>query len=189
MTASSLVLDRYARALHELAVAAGDVAAVGRSLSALAETIEENPELAGHLHSPQLTRDSKKRMLLGVLGDDVDDLARRTVLLLADRGRAGAVGELAHAWNHIVMETEGRQVAQVTSAVPLDDETRARLLRQLGTITGKTISLTEAVDPDLLGGVRILLGSKMIDGSLRRRLESLGESLIRAPLGAIGSVD
>jgi len=189
MTAGNLVLDRYARALHELAASAGSVEAVGRSLSALSEVIGDNPELAAHLSSPERTRESKKRVLLALLGADVDDLARRTVLLLADRGRAGVVGDLARAWNHIVMETQGLQVAQVTSAVPLDDETRAQLVAQLGKITGKTISLEESVDADLLGGVRILLGSKMIDGSLRRRLESLGESLTRAPLGAVGSVD
>ncbi len=178
------ILLRYAQALHELASAGGAVERVMATLDGLHETVEHNEELRLHLASPQLGNSSKKRLVLGVLGDDTDDLVRRTVGLLVDRGRAALVGGLGPVFREVAMAAAGRLTAKVTSAAPLDDGQRSRLVEQLGALTGKTISLEESVDPGLLGGVSIILGSQMIDGSVRRRLESLQGSLMRAPVGA-----
>ena len=178
------VLNRYAIALYDLASQAGASDDVARDLNALADMVAGNDELRIHLTSPQFTIGTKKRVLAGVLGDDAHDLVRRTVMLLADRGRAGVVGGLAAAYAGVAGSREGREVAKVTSAVPLTDEVREKLVQQLQTITGNTVTLEESVDPSLLGGVRVVMGSRMIDGSLRRRLETIGERMSRASLGA-----
>ncbi len=178
------VLLRYARALYELAAQAGEVGRVESDLDVLSQTIGGNQELRIHLESPRLTRESKKRLLAGVLGSNVSDLVQRTVMLLVDKGRAALLGGLGPVYGGVAMEATGRMVARVTSAAPLEDAQRSRLVSELQALTSKTITLDESVDPDLLAGIRIVLGSRMIDGSLRRRLESLGDSLIRAPVGA-----
>ena len=178
------VLNRYALALYDLAASANETVTVGRELDALAEMVGSNDELRIHLTSPQFTIDTKKRILTGVLGDEVHDLVRRTVMLLADKGRAGVVGDLAGAYHAVAGSKEGRETAVVTSAVPLTDDVRTKLLEQLQSLTGNTVTLEESVDPSLLGGVRIVMGSRMIDGSLRRRLEAIGERMARAPLSA-----
>lgn len=179
------VMGRYALALYELASARGEADVVGRELDALAEVVAGNDELRIHIGSPQFTNETKKRVLRGVLGDEVHELVRRTVMLLADKGRAAGIGSLAAAYRAVAREHEHREVAQVTSAVPLGDDVRASLIEHLQTLTGNTVTLEESVDPALLGGVRIVMGSRMIDGSLRRRLESLGERMARAPLAAV----
>lgn len=183
------ILLRYAQALHELARQGGAVESVTATLDGLHETVAHNEELRIHLASPQLGHESKKRLVLGVLGrgqtgDGADDLVRRTVGLLVDRGRASLVGELGPVFREVADEAAGRLSAKVRSAAPLDEGQRSRLVQQLGALTGKTISLEESVDPGLLGGVSIILGSQMIDGSVRRRLQSLQGSLMRAPVGA-----
>ncbi len=180
---------RYAQALHQLAEQDGVVERVMGELDGLHQTVEHNEELRLHLTSPQLGRASKKRLVQGVLdhgpeGDGAHDLVRRTIGLLVDRGRASLVGDLGPVFHATAMVAAGKLVAQVTSATPLDAGQRARLVEQLGALTGKTISLEESVDPGLLGGVSIIMGSKMIDGSLRRHLETLQDRLLRAPVGA-----
>jgi F-type H+-transporting ATPase subunit delta len=184
MASSRLVLLRYAKALHALAHEAGAVDGVRAGLDELVERIGSDEQIGRQLASPRLTRDRKRGLLLALLGDGSHDLVRRTVLLLADKGRAGTVPELAGVFHDVAMEAAGRLVARVESAVPLDDEMRSRLVRELGALTGKTVTLDETVAEDLMGGLRIVMGSRMIDGSLKRRLERMGETLLGVPLAA-----
>lgn len=182
MASSRLILLRYAKALHELASEAGAVDAVTAGLADLTESINSDEQIGRMLASPRLARERKRGLLLALLGVGSHDLVRRTVLLLADKGRAGAVTELAAVFETVAMEAAGRVVARVESAAPLDDELRSRLLRELEALTGKTVTLDETVVQSLLGGFRVVLGSRMIDGSLKRRLERMNETLLDVPL-------
>jgi F-type H+-transporting ATPase subunit delta len=184
MASSRLVLLRYANALHELASAAGQVDAVASGLDTLTEKIGSDEQLGRQLASPRLTRDRKRGVLVALLGEGSHDLVRRTVLLLADKGRAGSVAELAEVYRDVAMEAAGKLTARVQSAMPLDDEMRSRLVRELEALTAKTVTLEETVAEDLMGGLRIVLGSRMIDGSLKRRLEKMRERLMDVPLAA-----
>jgi F-type H+-transporting ATPase subunit delta len=184
MASGRLVLQRYARALLELASGVDAVDAVTADLTALAETIAAHDDLAAYLASPRLTRQRKRALLTALLGSGTHDLVRRTVLLMVDKGRAGQVPELALVYGEVAREAAGRVVARVESAVPLDDGMRRRLIEQLGALSGKTVTLDEQVVPELMGGLRIVLGSQMFDGSLQRRLEAVRDRLLRAPLGA-----
>ena len=180
------VLLRYATALYQLVSAggAGAVATAGGQLDALAHNVAHNEELRIHLAAPRLGRESKRRLLSHVLGAQTGDAVRRTVMLLVDKGRASEVGGLAASFHTVARKAEGRETARVTSATALDDGQRAQLVAELQRLTGLTITLDESVDPALIGGLRVVLGSKMIDGSLARRLAALGENLFRAPVGA-----
>lgn len=182
MASSRLILLRYAKALHELASEAGAVDAVTAGLADLTESINCDEQMGRMLASPRLARERKRGLLLALLGAGSQDLVRRTVLLLADKGRAGAVAELAAVFETVAMEAAGRVVARVESAAPLDDELRSRLLRELEALTGKTVTLDETVVQSLLGGFRVVLGSRMIDGSLKRRLQRMNETLLDVPL-------
>lgn len=188
MASSQLVLNRYANALFQLAHEQGTTEQVEAGLMDLDAVLRENEALRGQLGNPRIGRDAKRSILLQVMGDGVNDLLRRTVLLLVDKGRAGLLPSFAEVFNAVAMEASGRAVAQVTSATPLDDGARVKLREQLSRITGKTVSLTETVDESLLGGLRVVIGSRMIDGSLRRRLEQLQAQLLQAPVtGLTGS--
>jgi len=186
------ILLRYARALHELAAASGQAERVEGELEVVALQFREHPELRAQMANPRLSRGDKRAILTGLLqslalDEPIGDLVRRTLLLLVDRGRASILHGLADVYETVAMEAAGRVRARVETARPLDDELRARLVAQLETVTGRQVELAETVEDSLLGGMRIFLGSRMIDGSVRGRLESLTEQMLRAPLVAAAS--
>lgn len=185
MAGANQVLQRYATALHELAAKAGAVERVGADLAALARALQDQPPLARALANPRLSREDKRTLLRALL-DGAHELLRRTVMLLVDKGRAAQVPALPAAWDEVSLEVAGRAIARVTSAAPLDEATRTALVAQLQRVTGKSIVLQESVDPSLLGGTRILVGSHLIDGSVQARLDALQHRLMAAPLPAAG---
>ncbi|HEX5011957.1 MAG TPA: ATP synthase F1 subunit delta [Planctomycetota bacterium] len=184
MASGSQVLARYASALHELAVKAGAADKAGADLHALGARLATEPAAQAQLASPRLPREKKRALLQTLLPAGCHDLVRRTLMLLVDKGRAGEVLGLAAAWDEVALAASGRAIATVTTAVPLDEAGRSRLVSQLARLTGKTIVLQEHVEPELLGGARILVGSRMIDGSVAARLAALRERLMAAPLPA-----
>ena len=146
--------------------------------------LAENEDLRMQLSTPRVGRGAKRAVLTDLMGSAVCDALRRTVLLMTDKGRAGLLPLLAGSYEAIAMEAEGRALAKVASAAPLDDPTRIELTTRLSAATGKQITLEETVDESLLGGLRVTIGSRMIDGSLKRRLEMLQQRMLSVPLTA-----
>lgn len=177
-----MILRRYARALLELAQKAGAVERVQGDLATLAGAIGAQAGLQDSLASPRVTRAQKRALLTATLGEGRHDLVRRTVMLLVDKGRAGLVVELSKVFEAAAMEAAGQAVAQVTSATPLDPGLRGRLIESLGASSGRTVTLEESVDAELLGGLRVRIGSRMIDGSVKRRLDELRARLLKVPV-------
>ena len=184
MASGSQVLARYATALHELAGKAGAADKAGADLHALAGSLGGSPAAQAQLASPRLPREKKRALLQSLLPAGCHDLVRRTLMLLVDKGRAGEVLGLAAAWDEVALAASGRAIAHVTTAAPLDEAGRLQLITQLARVTGKKIVLQEHVDAELLGGARILVGSRMIDGSVAARLAALRERLMAVPLPA-----
>jgi F-type H+-transporting ATPase subunit delta len=182
MASGTVVLQRYANALLELARDAGTQEQVEAELGALDEMLAENADLRANLGNPRITREVKRNVLIALLGDGASDLVKRTVLLLADKGRAGLLPEFAAVFNEVAMKAAGRAIARVETATPLDDEQRNHIRENLSRVTGQEVSLDETVEESLLGGLRVTIGSRMIDGSLKRRLEKLQDQMLRAPL-------
>lgn len=187
MAGSDAILNRYATALHALARQAGIQEQIEAQLLDFDHALAGNESLRKTLENPRRTRAEKRRVLAAVLGDATTPLLRNTVLLMADKGRAALLPGFARVYGDVAMAAAGRQVAKVTSAAPLDDDTRRRLKEQLERLTGKTITLEERLDESLLGGLRVVVGSQMIDGSLRRRLQNLENTLLRVPLAGAQS--
>ena len=185
MASSNLVLNRYATALYQLAHEHGTTEQVEAELVDLDAVLQDNEGLRAQLGNPRLGRDAKRAVMLQIMGDGVSDLLRRTVMLVVDKGRAGLLPDFAAVFNAVAMKASGRVVAQVTSATPLDDGARLKLREQLARITGKSVSLAESVDESLLGGLRVVIGSAMIDGSLSRRLQLLQAQLLQAPVAGV----
>lgn len=188
MASARLIVQRYAQALHSLASETGALEAVDSDLQVLDELLSESPELAEQLANPRLTREVKERVLTQLLaGAEGSSLVQRVALLMTRKGRAGLLTELRPIYAEIAMAAAGRQVARVTSAQGLDEGTRQQLGERLGALTGNSITLEETVDASLLGGVTVQIGSKLIDGSLRGRLEKIQDTLMRAPIASAGT--
>jgi len=157
---------------------------VGGDLHALLARLAGDAEARRRLATPRLPREAKRELLVQALPPGSHDLLRRTLMLLVDKGRAAQIPELGAAWDEVALAASGRAMAQVTTASPLDEAARGKLVTQLARLTGKTVVLQEHVDPALLGGARILVGSRLLDGSVHARLEALRTRMLAAPLPA-----
>ena len=133
------------------------------------------------LENPEVPFDNKSKVLSERLGD-INPEALKMVSLLVTKGRLGMIGDIADEYQRLVDNyrgIEGAEVAEVTTAIPLDDEEKLRLAQRLTSIIGKPIVLKPKVDSSLIGGVIIRVGDKLIDGSIRSKLVALKRDLER----------
>ena len=169
---------RYASALFDLASEAGTVSAVEGDLETLAEALHESPELRALIRNPQVSREALGRVLAG-LGQKLAlaDLTRNFLGVLAQNRRVGELPAVIRAFQSIAAAQRGEVTAQVASAHPLSDEQLAALEQKLRVREGRTVKLKTAVDPDLLGGLVVTIGSRRIDSSIRSRLNTLAQAM------------
>jgi F-type H+-transporting ATPase subunit delta len=131
------------------------------------------------LESPKVHLDDKARLLSARL-PDINPLALNLVSLLIARGRLNMIGEIANEYRRLLDSYRGIEPAEVTTAIPLDDEAKERLAEKLGAMVGKKVVLKPEVDPGVIGGIIARIGGKLLDGSTRTRLEALRRELAGA---------
>ena len=174
------VVDRvYANALFEAAQEQGKLEPVGEQLSQLVEAEREVPELRELLRNPQLDPRARRAALEDVLGES-DELLRNFLLVLSDKGRAGQLEEIAAEFERLVAEAAGIVNAELTTAVELSDDEADKLLQQIEQASGRKVEATRAVDPELIGGIVLQVGSHRLDASVRGRLDRLRRQLVTA---------
>ncbi|WP_375290545.1 F0F1 ATP synthase subunit delta [Qipengyuania sp.] len=169
---------RYASALFDLASENGTVTAVESDLEKLAQTMNESSEFAALTTNPKVRRDEAQRAVWNVaalLG--LSQLTTNFLGVLAQNRRLGQLGNIVRAFRTIAAAQRGEVTAEVTSAHALTDQQLETLRNKLTAREGRTVKLTAKVDPDLLGGLVVTLGSKRIDGSIRTRLNSLAQAM------------
>lgn len=173
-TVTGGLADRYAGALFELAEEAGAVEAVATDLERLDALLVESADLLRLIRSPVLSRTGQERAMTAV-GEAVglSDLTRRFVGVLAQNRRLFALPAMAAAYRDILARRRGETAADVTSAKPLTESQRAALETALQEASGAKLAIVEHVDPRVLGGLVIRIGSRMIDSSLRTKLDRL----------------
>ena len=174
------VVDRvYANALFEVAQEKSRLDVVREQLRQVVDAEAEVPELRELLRNPQLDPRARTAALEDVLGD-ADELLRNFLLLLADKGRTGQLEEIAREFERLVARHEGVIHAELTTAVPLSDAEATKLLGQIEQSSGRKVEVTRSVDPDLIGGIVLQVGSHRLDASVRGRLERLRRQLATA---------
>ena len=174
------VVDRvYANALFEAELERDRIATVREQLQQVVEAEAQVPELRELLRNPQLDPRARAAAIGDVLGD-ADELLRNFLLVLADKGRAGQLEEIAKEFERLVAEHEGVVHAELTTAVELSDEETTKLLGQIEQASGRKVEATRRVDPDLIGGIVLQVGSHRLDASVRGRLERLRRRLATA---------
>jgi F-type H+-transporting ATPase subunit delta len=169
---------RYASALFDLASEAGTVTAVESDLDKLAEALTESGELRALIRNPEVSREQIGRVLTG-MGDylALTDLTKNFLGVLAHNRRIGDLPGMIRAFHAIAAAQRGEVTAEVASAHALTDAQLATLEQKLRAREGRTVKLKTRVDPDLLGGLVVTVGSKRIDGSIRTRLNSLAQAM------------
>jgi F-type H+-transporting ATPase subunit delta len=169
---------RYASALFELASEAGNVTAIESDLDKLDAALRESKQLAGFIRNPEVARaDFTKAM--AALGKylKLDKLTRNFLGVLAQNRRVAALPDVIRSFRTIAAAQRGEVTARVTSAHKLSAEQLKALETRLKAREGRTVKLTADVDPELLGGLVVTIGSKRIDGSIRSRLNSLAQAM------------
>ncbi|MGE0408532.1 MAG: F0F1 ATP synthase subunit delta [Amphiplicatus sp.] len=168
------VAARYAGALFDLALEAGALDSVESDLKALQAAIDASPDLRTFLRSPVYGAEDQQRGV-AALADKarLNPLTRNFLLLAAKNRRLFALRAMIAAFVARLAKHRGEIGADAASALPLSDEQTKRLRTEIESIVGKAVNLTTRVDPELLGGLVVKIGSKMIDSSLRTKLNRL----------------
>jgi F-type H+-transporting ATPase subunit delta len=169
----------YANALFEAARDQNKLEPVGEQLAQLVEAEGKVPELRELLRNPQLDPRARRAALDDVLAGS-EDLLRNFLLVLSDKGRAGQLEEIAKEFERLVAEHEGVVHAELTTAVELSDDEAGKLLQQIERASGRKVEASRSVDPDLIGGIVLQVGSHRLDASVRGRLERLRRQLVTA---------
>ncbi len=169
---------RYASALFDLAAEAGTVSAVESDLEKLQAALGESDDLQNLITNPQVSRDQAAGAIASVGKKlKVSDLTQNFLGVLAGNRRLGKLPGMIRAFGTIAAAQRGEVTANVTSAHALSDSQLSTLKDKLTAREGRTVKLSADVDPDLLGGLVVTIGSQRIDGSIRTRLNSLAQAM------------
>lgn len=176
------IARRWVRALFELALEAKEADRVLDDLRAFDAKLAAEGETRALLLDPRATVAVKKAAVEKLLPASARPLTRDFAAMALDRGREEILAYAHEEFAASLREERGEAVAEVVSAAPLDAESKTALLAKLEELTRKRITLQERVDANVLGGVRVRVGSLLLDGTVRRRLAGMRDELLRVAL-------
>jgi len=175
--ANETVARRYALAVFQLADEQRAIDAVGKDLHAASDAIYEDETTKGFFVSPVIDRKEKERVLSASLTGNMNEIAMHTLLLLVRKRRESLLREIVRQYDALQMQARGEEPLTVTSAKELSPSELRTLVERLEKLYGKRFSVTQTVQPNLIGGVRIMMGDRRIDGTIEGRLEELSRTL------------
>ena len=179
MIAGSLS-HRYARALLSLAEKAGQIDAVREELDVLESLAKQTSKLVPFLSNPVVASEKRRQVLVQALDSvKVSDLTRRFCLFLLEKNRIKVLHDIVSAFDELCDERNKIIRAKVVSARPLAQEEAAQFESLLIAKTGKKVLVEFDEDPELIGGVRVQLGSLVYDGSVQGELERVQETMLK----------
>ena len=167
----------YASGIFELAKAEGELERVEDELFAVAQALEGSADLRSALTDPQLPLERKQAIVDDLLDGRASSLTVGLIQLVLGQGRSSELPAIARALIEKAAESRDRVVAEVRSAVALDDGTIERLAAALGRATGKNVEVKVIVDETVIGGIVARVGDTVIDGSIAKRVKSLRQAV------------
>jgi F-type H+-transporting ATPase subunit delta len=171
----------YATALFQVARAEGVLEQVEDELFRFARTLDQEFRLRDALTNPNLPADHRAKMVAELLGEKASPHTVNLIRFVVEQGRARDLSAIIDSLVKLAAEERKRAVAEVRSAVPLDNEQRDRLRSAIERATGKQVELKVLVDPAVKGGLLVRVGNVIFDATVRRRLD-----LAREMLGGVG---
>lgn len=169
---------RYALALFELARDGKALDSVAQSLATLKAALAESSDLKALTTSPLIGRDAAAKAIAAVAAAlGTDPLTTKTLGVLAQNRRLSQLPAVIRAFNTLLSAHKGETRAEVTSAFALTKTQQTALAKQLKARTGRDMALDLSVDPAIMGGLIVKMGSQMIDSSLRTRLNKLAQAM------------
>ena len=169
---------RYASALFDLARDQRQIESVGKSLDALGAALLDSRDFDELVSSPLVSREEAGKAF-GALAPQIglDPITTNFLGVVARNGRKGQLRNIIRAFRRLAAEHRGEATAEVVTARPLNDDQLAQLRQQLRTRAGRDVNIDASVDPDILGGIVVKLGSQQIDASIRTKLNRLAMAM------------
>jgi F-type H+-transporting ATPase subunit delta len=171
------VARRYAHAIFNLARDAGTVEAVGRDLKAASDTIYGSDDVRRFYLSPVFQRSKKEALLKQAFGPSLGTTALHALLLLVRKRREALLPAISNEYDALARDAAGKEPLEIVSARELAPNELNNIVVRLSRVYGKSFDVTQRIDASLLGGVRITMGDRRIDGSLAGRLEDISRQL------------
>jgi F-type H+-transporting ATPase subunit delta len=164
--------------LFDLARDQRQIESVGNSLDALGQALLDSKDFAELVASPLVSRDEAGKAFAALAPQlSLDPITTNFLGVLARNGRKGELRKVIRAFGRLAAEHRGEATAEVLTARPLNDDQLAALKRQLRTRAGRDVAIDATVDPDILGGIVVKLGSQQIDASIRTKLNRLASAM------------
>ncbi len=182
------VAGTYAEALYEAAVDADALEAVASGVGDFAAAFDESDDLRAALENPEFDARSKKAVVVA-LSEGAHPVVTNALQVLVDRGRILELPAIASAFQARVAQAERRLDVRAITAIPLPADLREQIVAMIREKTGQNVSLTETVDPDIVGGLVLQVGETVVDGSVRKHLEQLRRELTRASVDAAATAE
>jgi F-type H+-transporting ATPase subunit delta len=169
---------RYASALFDLARDQRQIESVGKSLDSLSQALLDSKDFAELVTSPLVSRDEAGKAFVALAPQlNLDPITTNFVGVLARNGRKNELRSVIRAFRRLAAEHRGEATAEVVTARPLNDDQLAALKQQLRARAGRDVNVDATVDPDILGGIVVKLGSQQIDASIRTKLNRLAQAM------------
>ena len=169
---------RYASALFDLARDQKQIESVGKSLEALGQALVDSKDFNELVTSPLVSREEASKALAAIAPDlGLDPITTNFLGVLAKNGRKNQLQNVIRAYRRLAAEHRGEATAEVVTARPLNDDQLAGLKRQLKSRAGREVTIDATVDPKILGGIVVKLGSQQIDASIRTKLNRLAQAM------------
>jgi F-type H+-transporting ATPase subunit delta len=171
------VAENYAQAAFDLAQDAAKTDAVLADLAGLADLLRDQPDLAALFAHPTIESDRRAATIRRLFEGKIEDLTLRLVLLLNRKHRLTEIPAIAYAFDQLNKTSRGEVDVEVASARPLTDEQRRQIADRLTAVLGQKAIVHPAVDAALIGGLKIRVGDRLIDGSVVNRLRRLSHRM------------
>ncbi|NEN90375.1 MAG: F0F1 ATP synthase subunit delta [Okeania sp. SIO3H1] len=172
------IVEPYAAALMSLAKSKDLAERFGEDIRSLINIMDESPELKQFMGNPIIKPEDKKAVLQRMMGDEVDPYMRNFLMLLVDRGRIIFLEEIGKKYLALLRELNQTVLAEVTSTVELNEDQKNTVRERVKSMTdARDVDIETKIDPSLLGGVIIKIGSQIVDSSLQGQLRRIGNSL------------
>ena len=169
---------RYASALFDLARDQRQIESVSSSLETLRSALADSKDLSELISSPLVGRDDAGEAFAALApGLGLDPITGNFLGVLARNGRKDQLMPVIRAFRRLAADHRGEETAEVVTARPLNDDQLARLKQQLRTRAGREVAIDASIDPAILGGIVVKLGSRQIDASIRTKLNRLANAM------------
>ncbi|TDW50186.1 ATP synthase F1 subcomplex delta subunit [Flavobacterium sp. 270] len=174
--ASTRAAIRYAKAILDLANSKGVAEAVNNDMKSIASAIENNQELSTFIQNPTTKVEVKESALLEVFAN-VNGVTKGLFHLLFENKRFEILDAIAVEYSKVYDQSNGIEVAKVTTAIPMDAALEAKVLAKIATLSDKKITIENIVDPAIIGGFILRIGDQQYNASVANRLQVLKREL------------